>query len=87
MYVAYKDKDDEDFNLHIQHLRVLRWVGSLIYNASVKKIHRKTPEKLMELPLDKKRVKPKTIIVKGKSAPIPQPKTSEEMAELFKDWK
>lgn len=52
MINGYKLKRDYEFNLHIQSLRVTRWVGWLIHSVNVKKSHHKPPEKLLKLPGD-----------------------------------
>lgn len=39
-----------EYNLQLMQMKIMRWVGSLIYNTNVKQGHRKEPEKLFHLP-------------------------------------
>lgn len=54
MMNGYKLKRDYEFSLHVQSMRVMRWVGSLIHNSNVKKANQRIPEKLLKLPGDQK---------------------------------
>lgn len=60
-----------EYTEYLNHLKVLRWVGSLIYNSNVKKMHRKNPEQLLPLPE----------LMEEKPIIIP---TKEELKELWK---
>lgn len=50
MMKGYSQKEKYEFDLHIQSMAVMRWVGSLVYNTNVKPSHRKQPEFLLKLP-------------------------------------
>lgn len=38
-----------EYDLQLEEMKLIRWVGALIYNANVKRNHRKDPEKLYPL--------------------------------------
>jgi len=49
---GYGKKLDREFDLHIQDLRIQRWIGAILHNSNVKKGHRKRETILYPLPKD-----------------------------------
>lgn len=43
-------REEKNYNMHLNQLKVIRWVGALIYNSNVKKGFQKDPEQLLSLP-------------------------------------
>ena len=39
-----------EYRMHVDQMKVMRWVGTLIYNVNAKKGAQREPEKLLTLP-------------------------------------